>query len=62
MIGGDSPSGNRWIAVVIWNAGVEVIIPIIWCQSILGLFRPPEAQAVKDKIEAWIGVGGGFQG
>jgi hypothetical protein len=33
-------------AIVIWGEGIEVIIPIIWCQFLLGLFRPHEARTV----------------
>jgi hypothetical protein len=54
IIGGENPrSKYRHVEVVIWDHGREYVIPIVWCQWLLGLMTPQEAQEAKATIDAW---------
>ena len=57
VIGGDAPGDNKWLSVVIWENGVESVVRLMWCQSLLGLFTFPEAQAAKEAVESWAATG-----
>ena len=56
VIGGDNPrSKNRLIEIVIWDKGKEYVIPLVWCQRLMGLMTPQEAQHAKATLDGWTG-------
>ncbi len=46
-------SKNRRVEIVIWDNGKAYIIPIFWCDRLLGLMTLREAQDAKARIDAW---------
>ena len=56
VIGGDNPRSKfRHVEVVIWDSGKEYVIPLVWCQRLMGLMTPQEAQLAKATLDAWTG-------
>ena len=55
VIGTEAPNSRyRHVEIAIWLEGREYVIPMIWCDRLLGVLTPKEAQSAKSTIEGWI--------
>jgi hypothetical protein len=48
-------SKYRHVEIVVWENGIEHVIPIVWCDRLMGLMTPQEAQEAKATLDAWTG-------